>query len=69
MITVDGEWVVCDHLSEDKKNDCEAKIKNHAWGRIKAEGWFFSRDPDRAYCPNHIPSWVAEWRARKKEKK
>ena len=43
---------------------CPNTIKNHAWGKIKAEGWFFSRDGS-AYCPEHVPEWVDAWRASK----
>lgn len=56
MITEDGEFIKCE--------DCDEKIKNHAWAKIKADGWFLTRD-GRAYCPNH-QSWVAGWRKRKK---
>lgn len=40
---------------------CDHSIKNHAWGKIKAEGWFFLRN-GTAFCPDHIPDWVAGWR-------
>lgn len=45
--------------------ECPATIKNHRWGKTKADGWFFSRRDDTAFCPDHIPPWVAEWRAQK----
>lgn len=57
MITEDGEWITCDGPDPN----CEQKIKNHAWGKIKAEGWFMMKD-DKSYCPNHIPDWVKKWR-------
>lgn len=68
MISADGEWIVCD------AQPCEAKIKNHRWGKIKAAGWFFYRRDglhDTALCPDHVPAWVDGWRARhgKKETK
>jgi hypothetical protein len=44
---------------------CDKTIKNHMWGKIKAEGWFFQKD-DKQWCPDHIPDWVEEWRARRK---
>lgn len=56
MISADYEYILC-----DGDPDCEAKIKNHAWGKIKAEGWFFSKAkgeiPEKAYCPDHLPEW------------
>lgn len=51
----------CDH------EGCPRTIKDHMWGRIKAEGWFFTKT-GKAYCPDHRPEWVAAWRKRKKEK-
>lgn len=59
MITEDGEWIECDSPS------CEEKIKNHRWGRTKAEGWFSYRDGSGDFCPLHLPEWVLEWRERK----
>jgi len=59
MISEDYGFVICD------EDGCEEKIKNHAWGHIKAEGWFFGRDGETAWCPNHIPDWVSAWRAKK----
>jgi hypothetical protein len=44
---------------------CTATIPNHAWGRIKSD-WFQQKD-GLIWCTQHIPEWVAEWRARKKE--
>lgn len=43
---------------------CAASVPDHYWGLVKAEGWFFQRDGS-AWCPQHIPPWVAGWRARK----
>jgi hypothetical protein len=43
---------------------CTNAIKDHLWGHIKAEGWFFKRNGD-AWCPDHIPAWVAKWRKNK----
>jgi hypothetical protein len=41
--------------------------KEHAWAKIRAhsDGWFFSKD-GTAWCPDHNPEWVAEWRAKQK---
>jgi hypothetical protein len=44
---------------------CPAKIADHRWGRTKANGWFFSKDGE-AWCPDHVPRWVATWRAKEK---
>jgi len=45
---------------------CEAFYKDHYWGGIEAtgKGWFVQKD-DTAWCPDHTPDWVAEWRAKK----
>lgn len=54
-VSEDGEWFVCDHPG------CEVKIKNHYWGRVKAEGWFFQKTGE-GFCPEHVPPWVLDWR-------
>lgn len=45
--------------------ECERTVPQHKWGQIKAhdEGWYFPRNGG-AYCPDHVPAWVTEWRAR-----
>lgn len=55
MFSSDGEYQICD------TEDCEEKIKNHAWGRIKAKGWFFSKEGE-VRCPTHVPEWYEKWR-------
>lgn len=45
--------------------DCTNDIPNHRWSKIKADDWFFSEQTGKAYCPDHIPEWVAGWRARR----
>lgn len=60
MITEDGEFIQCD------EEGCEAKVKNHRWGKTKAEDWFFERQDDIAWCPDHVPDWVESWRAKRK---
>lgn len=40
---------------------CDATIKNHKWGRIKADKWFQQKD-GRVWCPKHTPKWVTAWR-------
>ena len=42
---------------------CAKSIKDHYWGHVKAEGWFFSKAGE-AYCPEHLPEWVPAWRER-----
>lgn len=59
MITEDYEYVVCDEPG------CSQCVKNHRWGRTKADGWFFARDDTAHWCPDHIPGWVMPWRARR----
>lgn len=53
--------------SVTKCEKCSATCSNHKWGMIRAynEGWFFSKDR-KAFCPAHVPSWVAGWRMRQK---
>lgn len=60
----DSTWVAtafCDHP------DCSSSMKTHAWGFIKANdaGWFIQKNGD-CWCPEHIPEWVALWRAKKR---
>lgn len=47
---------------------CEANYRAHQWGTTKAaaEGWFFQKD-GTAWCPEHVPAWVEQWRAEKAE--
>ena len=59
MAVVDGR-VVCEH------DECDASYHTHKWDAIKeGENWFQQKD-GTAWCPQHIPDWVAEWRKRKK---
>jgi hypothetical protein len=37
--------------------------------RAQGEGWFHSRRDDAHFCPEHVPGWVPEWRARQAAKK
>lgn len=57
-LSADGEWRYC----SDPK--CSVKIKNHRWGQTKADDWFFQKNGD-SWCPQHVPDWVAGWRAQK----
>lgn len=61
MLIDGGSRVRCDGP------DCAAAVENHRWGRTKAAGWFFTRDDDQAWCPEHVPDWVAEWRAKRSD--
>lgn len=51
----DGMW----HCAE-----CGKTHKKDRWNNSKAQGlgWFMQKD-GTAWCPDHIPEWVAEWRA------
>lgn len=65
MITKDGKYEQCD------KPGCEEKIKNHRWARVRANGWFFFKHDTYsglthvAYCPDHVPDWVVDWRKKR----
>jgi hypothetical protein len=45
-------------------------VPNHKHGTIDAHqrGWFLQRNGD-AWCPDHIPDWVVEWRSKKSKEK
>lgn len=46
---------------------CTNRFKNHKWGYIHSggqQGWFHSKEGWHA-CPEHLPDWVAEWRAKR----
>lgn len=49
------------------KSGCEATIKNHAWGHIKASPDWFEEKSGKSWCPEHHPEWVAKWRGKKKK--
>lgn len=63
MISRDGQEEQCEFYRE-----CGARIRNHYWAKVKAEGWFFTKD-GRAFCPDHIPEWVAAWRKKKQDER
>lgn len=44
--------------------DCQNAIKDHYWGHVKATKWFLQRSGE-AWCPDHVPEWVEQWRARR----
>lgn len=61
-IYVDGKlkrYTQCD------AEGCKARVRDHAWGVIKADGWFFQKNGD-SWCPDHIPDWYWEWKGVKK---
>lgn len=45
--------------------ECSRTFRDHRWGAIQAQndGWFLQTNGD-AWCPEHVPDWVPEWRAR-----
>ncbi|AUG29577.1 hypothetical protein HMPREF1529_02351 [Microbacterium sp. oral taxon 186 str. F0373] len=42
---------------------CVATIADERWAMTKSD-WFFQRN-GAAFCPDHLPEWVPEWRARR----
>jgi hypothetical protein len=52
------------------KEECPKFFPDHMWGNRQAqrEGWFMQRN-GLAWCPDHNPDWVAEWRAKRNSKK
>lgn len=46
---------------------CDKTVKDNRWAKIHAhdEGWFITKDDSKAYCPDHVPEWVADWRAKR----
>ena len=53
------------HCSEP---GCEAKIRNHRWGN-PGNTWFLTKDHSEGWCPDHLPTWVIDWRAQQAAKK
>lgn len=49
--------------TECSQEGCAERLADHAWGRIKADGWFQQKD-GIIWCPEHHPAWVLAWRAR-----
>lgn len=47
---------------------CPVSFPGSKFAAIKAqgEGWFFAKD-GIAYCPEHVPEWVAAWRERRRK--
>lgn len=44
-------------------------MKVGKWSCVRATtiGWFFSRDGETAYCPNHLPPQIVEWRKNRRQ--
>lgn len=61
MLSPDGKKIWCE------VNTCTRFVMNHRWGKTKATGWYFAKDYNIAYCPDHIPDWVAAWRKSKEK--
>lgn len=61
------------HLVHCARTDlgCTVSFPGSKWDTIRATaaGWFFSRQEDKAFCPQHTPDWVAGWRVRKDQPK
>jgi len=57
-----------EHLNRCSEAGCMVTHPASHWDNIKAQelGWFFQKD-GRRWCPKHVPTWVAEWRAKGKE--
>lgn len=56
-----------DDIARCSVEGCTNTIKDHAWGHIKAAGWWFPMDRSLpVFCPEHLPEWVEEWRAKKR---
>lgn len=55
--------------TECSAKGCPATFTNHQWGKIRAysAGWFTTRD-GAAWCPDHTPGYVADWRESKASK-
>lgn len=45
--------------------DCANSFKLTHWDskRAQTDGWFLQKNGD-VWCPEHVPEWVAEWRAK-----
>ncbi len=54
-------------MKECAEPHCENSYESHYWGTLKAhqKGWFNQKD-GTSWCPDHVPEWVASWRARQK---
>jgi hypothetical protein len=48
---------------------CGRTFRDHRWGAIRAsaDGWFSSEQEGKSWCPDHVPAWVSDWRARREQ--
>lgn len=59
----------CQRLHVCAEPGCVNTHKQDRCNTTKAqyEGWFFQKD-GTAWCPEHTPEWVAEWRENRRKK-
>lgn len=52
-------------LKKCNESSCDRKTKTDKFNKIRAaeQGWFFQKDGS-IWCPDHVPGWVASWRAK-----
>lgn len=45
--------------------DCSNTVEGNRWAKTKAheKGWMFQKN-GKNWCPEHLPDWVVEWRAK-----
>ena len=58
-----------EHPTRCSHEKCPASVPGSKWAHVKAtaeQGWLFLKNGE-TYCPDHLPEWVAAWRARKTE--
>lgn len=61
VLTDDGRFVWADVEPVAKRvcAECPKAIEP-----MPGDGWFHKKDGD-SWCPEHIPAWVAAWRAKR----
>lgn len=60
MLIDEGRIIKCDGLM------CDKQFKNNYWASVKeGKDWFIPKNDNLAFCPDHLPSWVQEWRSKK----
>jgi hypothetical protein len=54
---------------ECAEEGCSEFFASHRWGATLAhgDGWLIQKNGD-SWCPDHLPAWVAKWRAKNKRK-
>lgn len=67
LLRIDGKFRrQCQHDGCEElvpQGNAERPGKWH-YMRAAEEGWFFQKNGD-AWCPDHNPSWVEEWRRKR----